>query len=106
MALRAMLRCGRRAVIVTPDVCTWKRNFCAAAEVTPSSSRTKVAHIRRAARNLAISSKKSLWASRKNEMRGSAASGARPRPISSLAAARPWASVSASSNGASAPASR
>ena len=92
--------------MVTPDVWTWKRNRWAAGSVTPRSSRTKAAHIRRAARNLAISSKKSAWASRKNEIRGSATSGARPRPMSSRAAARPWARVSASSSGASAPASR
>ena len=62
--------------------------------------------IRRAARNLAISSKKSMWLSKKKESRGAKSSTSRPRSKQASTYAKPSASVKASSCAAVEPASR
>ena len=68
-ATRTMLLSGCCAVSVLPAVCVWKRSCCARGFVAPKRSRMSRAHSRRAARNLAISSRKSLWALKKNDSR-------------------------------------
>ncbi len=68
--VRTMLFCGCCAVSVEPPVCVWKRSISAFGEVAPKRSRMIFAHIRRAARNFAISSKKLLWQAKKNDSRG------------------------------------
>jgi hypothetical protein len=62
--------------------------------------------MRRAARNLATSSKKSLWTSQKKLSRPAKSSTARPRSTDSFTYSRPSAMVKASSCTAVAPASR
>ena len=52
---------------LTPAVWVWNRSHWARSVVAPYSSRSQRAQIRRAARNLAISSKKSIWAAKKKE---------------------------------------
>ena len=64
------------------------------------------AQIARAARYLAISSKKSLWALKKNEMRGTKASTSSPASMPYCTYSIPSRSVNASSCDAVAPASR
>jgi hypothetical protein len=64
------------------------------------------AHMRRAARNFATSSKRLLWAFQKNERRGANASIARPAATAASTYAIPLASVKASSWTAVDPASR
>ncbi len=56
---------GCCAVSVDPAVCVWNRSICAFGLRAPNRSRMMCAHIRRAARNLATSSKKSLCALKK-----------------------------------------
>ncbi len=68
-ATRTMLLSGCCAVSVLPAVCAWKRNCIARGFVTPNRSRMMRAHSRRAARNLAISSRKSLCALKKKDRR-------------------------------------
>ena len=68
-ATRTMLLSGCCAVSVLPAVCVWKRICCARGLVAPNRSRMMCAHSRRAARNFEISSRKSLWQLKKNEMR-------------------------------------
>ena len=65
-----------------------------------------VAHIRRAARSLAISSRKSLWTLKKNDRRGAKLSIGKPRSTDACTYASPSASVKASSWTAVEPASR
>ncbi len=62
---RGTLTWGCCACSVLPAVWVWNRSICALGLVAPKRSRMMVAHIRRAARNLATSSKKSLWALKK-----------------------------------------
>ena len=62
--------------------------------------------MRRAARNLAISSKKSLWLLKKNDRRGAKSSMRRPRARAASTYAIPSAIVKASSCTAVEPASR
>ena len=64
------------------------------------------AHILRAARNFAISSKKFMWHAKKNDMRGAKSSTASPASIAAWTYAMPFASVNATSCTAVAPASR
>ena len=68
-ATRTMLLSGCWAVSVLPAVCVWKRSCCARGSVAPNRSRMMRAHRRRAARNLAISSRKLLCALKKNDSR-------------------------------------
>ena len=65
-----------------------------------------VAHIRRAARNLAISSKKFMWHAKKNESRGAKSSISRPASRAACTYAMPSARVNAISCAAVEPASR
>ena len=73
-----MLLSGCCAVSVQPAVCVWKRSCWARGFVAPKRSRMMRAHRRRAARNLAISSRKSLCALKKNDRRWPNASTSRP----------------------------
>ena len=74
-----MLLCGCCAVSVTPAVWQWNRIFQLRGSFAPYFSRMVRAQIRRAARILAISSKKSLCTSQKNESRGAKLSTSSPR---------------------------
>ena len=67
------------AVSELPAVCTWKRHIIERGSVAPKRSRMMRAHMRRAARNLATSSKSSLQAPKKNERRPAKSSTSRPR---------------------------
>lgn len=60
-------------------VWVWNRSHWALSVFAPNRSRIQRAQIRRAARNLAISSKKSRWASKKNDRPGAKTSTSRPR---------------------------
>ncbi len=60
-ATRTTLLTGCCAVSVEPPVCVWKRSIVDFGFVAPKRSVMIVCHIRRLARNLATSSKKSLW---------------------------------------------
>jgi len=90
----------------TPAVWVWKRSFHERSSLAPKRSRITVAHSLRAARNLAISSKKSLWALKKNDIRGAKSSTASPASIPYCTYSMPSRSVKASSCSAVAPASR
>ena len=69
------------AVRLLPAVWTWKRHICERGLWLPNRSRTIRAHIRRAARNLATSSKSSLQAAKKKLSRPAKSSTSRPRAI-------------------------
>ncbi len=66
------------AVRVTPPVWVWNRNMALRASFAPSLSVTIRAHILRAARNFATSSKKFMWHAKKNDRRGAKSSMRRP----------------------------
>jgi hypothetical protein len=72
---------GCCAVSVTPAVCEWKRSVHERGSFAPKRSRMWRAQMRRAARSFAISSKKSLWMSKKNESRGAKSSTSSPRAM-------------------------
>ncbi len=74
--------------------------------MAPYSSRMTRAQIRRAARNFATSSKKSLCTSKKKERRGAKSSTSRPAAIPRSTYSKPLRRVKASSWAAVAPASR
>ncbi len=78
-AVRTTLLYGCWAVSETPAVCVWKRSHWAFSARAPYTSFIQRAQIRRAARNLAISSKKSTWASKKKDRPGAKTSTSRPR---------------------------
>ena len=67
---RTILFCACCAVSDTPAVWVWNRSHQARGDFARNRSRMIRAHSRRAARNLAISSKKLLWQSKKKESRG------------------------------------
>ena len=73
-----MLFSGCWAVSVEPPVCVWKRSSSERASFAPKRSRMICAHMRRAARNLATSSKKLLWPLKKNESCPANSSTSRP----------------------------
>jgi len=79
IAVRTMFSSGCWAVSDTPAVWVWKRSHCARSVRAPYTSRIQRAQILRAARNLAISSKKSMWASKKNDRPGGNVSISSPR---------------------------
>ena len=106
MATRTTLLYGCCAVSDTPAVCVWKRSFQERSSRAPKRSRIVSAQSRRAARYFAISSKKSLCALKKNDMRGTNASGASPASMPHCTYSIPSRSVKASSWSAVAPASR
>ena len=66
---------------VAPPVCVWNRSIRLRGSFAPNRSAMIVAHIRRAARNLAISSKKFMWHAKKNETRGANRSTSSPASI-------------------------
>jgi hypothetical protein len=70
---------GCCAVSETPAVWVWKRSFIAAGSVAAYRSFSHRAQIRRAARYFAISSKKSMWALKKNDSPGAKRSTSSPR---------------------------
>ena len=104
--VRTTLFSGCCAVSVTPPVWVWKRSACERSSRAWNLSRTIRAHIRRAARNFATSSKKSMWQAKKNETRGAKSSIARPAASAASTYATAWLSVKAISSAAVAPASR
>ncbi|MNC87366.1 hypothetical protein D3C83_30870 [compost metagenome] len=105
-AVRTTLLYGCWAVSDTPAVCVWKRSCHERGLFAPNRSRITRAQSRRAARNLASSSKKSLCELKKNEMRGAKASTSRPAAKPYCTYSIPSRSVKASSWAAVAPASR
>ena len=74
-----MLLSGCCAVADTPAVWVCVRSRMDSGLRAPKRSRITVAQMRRAARSLAISSKKSLWMSKKKDRRGAKLSTSRPR---------------------------
>ena len=80
-ATRTTLLRGCWAVRVLPPVWAWKRRAIARGSVAPKRSRMMCAHSERAARNLATSSMRLLWALKKNDRRG-------PKRFTSSPAAR------------------
>ena len=78
IAVRVMLLSGCWAVSDTPAVCTCVRISQLRGSVAPNVSRSSRAQIRRAARSLAISSKKSICALKKKLSRGAKSSTSRP----------------------------
>ncbi len=105
-AVRTTLLYGCCAVSETPAVCVWKRSFHERSSLASKRSRITSAQSRRAARYLAISSKKSLCALKKNEMRGAKSSTSSPASMPYCTYSMPSRSVNASSCSAVAPASR
>ena len=79
IAVRTMLLSGCWAVSDTPAVWVWKRISHDLGLRAPKVSRSSRAQTRRAARYLAISSKKSIWALKKKLSRGAKSSTSRPR---------------------------
>ncbi len=105
-ATRTTLTSGCWAVSVDPAVWVWKRIRQERGSLAPKRSRMISAQSERAARNLAISSKKFECALKKNEIRGAKESTARPRAIAASTYAIPLARVKATSWTAVEPASR
>ena len=83
IAVRTMLFSGCWAVSETPAVWVWNRSHCARSVFAPYTSRIQRAQMRRAARSLAISSKKSMCASKKNDSPGANVSTSSPRDLPS-----------------------
>jgi hypothetical protein len=79
IAVRVMLLIGCCAVSDTPAVCTCVRISHDRGFLAPNVSRSSRAQIRRAARYLAISSKKSICALKKNDNLGAKSSMSSPR---------------------------
>ena len=94
------------AVRVTPPVCVWNRSIIDRGSLAPNRSCMILAHIRRATRNFATSSKKSWWQAKKNDRRGPNSSTLMPASSAACTYATPSARVKATSCTAVAPASR
>ncbi len=77
-AVRTMLFSGCWAVSEQPAVWVWKRRAQERGSRAPYLSRMCRAQMRRAARYLAISSRKSMWALKKKERRGAKSSTGMP----------------------------
>ena len=90
----------------TPAVCEWKRRVHERSDRAWKRSRITRAQMRRAARYFAISSKKSEWALKKNEIRGANSSTSSPASMPACTYSMPSRSVNASSCAAVDPASR
>jgi hypothetical protein len=105
-AVRTTLLYGCCAVSETPAVCVWNRSFHDRSFLAPKRSRITSAQILRAARNLAISSKKSLCELKKNEICGANASTSSPASMPYCTYSMPSRSVKASSCSDVEPASR
>ena len=106
MVVRTTLLYGCWAVREQPAVCVWNRSIHERGFFAPNSSRISLAQMRRAARNLATSSNKSLWELKKKESRGAKSSTSSPASMPARTYSRPLASVNASSCSAVEPASR
>ena len=106
IATRTTLVSGCWAVSVDPAVWVWKRSTHERGSRAPNSSRIIRAHIRRAARNFATSSRRLLWALKKNDRRGANSSIARPAATAARTYSRALARVNATSCTAVEPASR
>src|SRR5215211_8443963 len=106
MVVRTMLISGCCAVRDAPAVWVWKRIQRERSFFAPKRSFSSRAQMRRAARYLAISSKKSLCALKKNERRGANSSMSMPRAMPQRTYSSPSPSVNASSCAAVDPASR
>ena len=78
---RTTLTSGCCACSVTPAVWVWKRSIKLFGFLAPKRSRMMRAHIRRAARNFATSSRKLLWPLKKNDRRGAKSSTSSPASI-------------------------
>ena len=83
MAVRTTLFMGCCAVSDTPAVCVWNRRRIEASSFAPYRSLIHRAQIRRAARYFAISSKKSMWALKKNDSPCANRSTSSPRAVPS-----------------------
>src|SRR2546426_3517822 len=105
-AVRLMLFSTCWRVSDTPAVCVWKRSIQDFGSLAPYLSRIRCAHSRRAARNLAISSKKSMCESKKKERRGAEASDFQPAFVEAPTVAIPPAQGEERSSAAGGPAPR
>ena len=76
-----MLFSGCWAVSVDPPVWVWKRSIFERSSLAPKRSVMMRAHMRRAARYLATSSKRLLCAFQKNDSRGAKSSTSMPAAI-------------------------
>src|SRR3989454_2589875 len=106
IATRTALFSGCCAVSATPAVWAWNRSSSDSGFLAWNRSLMMVAQSRRAARNLATSSSKSMCALKKNEICGAIASTSRPRDTAASRYAIPFAMVNPISWAAVAPASR
>ena len=106
MATRTALFSGCCAVSATPAVCAWNRRARDSAFFAWNRSAMIEAQRRRAARNFATSSRRSMCALKKKEICGAMASTSRPRRTAASKYAIPFASVKPISWTAVAPASR
>ena len=106
IVVRMTLLSGCCAVSVTPAVWVWNLSIQDFGFWAPKRSRMILAHMRRAARNLATSSSRSLWATKKNESLEAKLSTLRPASTAAWTYAMALAKVNASSWTAVAPASR
>ena len=106
MATLTTLFSGCSAVSVAPAVWAWVRSHQERSFFAPKRSRISRAHILRAARNLAISSKKSWCTLKKKLSRGAKSSTSRPRSWQARTYSNPSARVNANSWTAVEPASR
>ena len=91
---------------LTPAVWVWKRSIQERGFLAPKRSFIVRAQMRRAARNFAISSKKSLWELKKKDSRGAKLSTSMPASTHHCTYSMPSRSVKASSCAAVEPASR
>ena len=89
----------------TPAVWVWNLSICDCGSLAPKVSRMIVAQMRRPARNFAISSRRVVRATKKNESRGANSSTARPDAIAAFTYSIASARVKASSCTGVAPAS-
>jgi hypothetical protein len=105
-AVRTMLFSACWAVSVTPPVWVWNRSMALRGSRVPNRSVTILAHIRRAARNFATSSKKFMWQAKKNDSRGANSSMAWPASRAAWTYEMALARVKATSCTAVHPASR
>ena len=105
-AVRTTLLYGCCAVSETPAVWVWKRSCHERGFLAPNRFFIASAHSLRAARYLAISSKKSECELKKNDRRGTKSSTSRPASTPYRTYSRPSRSVNASSCSDVEPASR
>src|SRR5256886_14145270 len=103
-AVRLMLFSTCWRVSETPAVWVWNRSIHDFGSLAPYLSRIRRAHSRRAARNLAISSKKSMWESKKKERRGGESSTFSPALTGGSPDAQPSANREGGSRGGVGPA--